>query len=432
MIDAPAPTYRRRVLDATLDSYLSSFSAIALEGAKGVGKTMTARQRAASVFKLDEPGQLAVVQADHGRVLQAPPPVLIDEWQRHPPIWDAVRNADDAGAAPGSYLLTGSADPRDAPAHTGAGRIVTLRMRPLSLAERLDAAPTVSLARLLEGDRPAIEGDTDADLELYADEILAGGFPGLRRYAGAAHRAQIASYLDLIVEKDFRQLGQRVRNPEGLRRWMAAYAAATATTASFEAIRRAATSNESDKPARSTVIPYRDALQRLFILDAVPAWRPARNALGELGDAAKHHLVDPALAARLVRATKARLLAGESSGPVVVRDGTQLGALFESLVTLSVRAYAAVAEAAEPEVRHVRTHRGEHEVDLVVEREDGDVLLIEVKLTAVPTDRDVAHLNWLHGRLGDQVVDRVVVTTGKTAYRRPDGVAVVPAALLGP
>jgi uncharacterized protein len=424
--------YRRRALDRTLDRFLESFSAIAIEGAKGVGKTATARQRAATAFKLDEPEALAIVQADHDRVLRARPPVLIDEWQRHPPIWDAIRHADDDGAAPGSFLLTGSADPRDAPAHTGAGRIVRLRLRPLSLAERLEAPPAVSLAVLLEGDRRAVEGETDVDLERYVDEILRGGFPGLRRYEGQAHRAQITSYLDLIVEKDFPQLGQRVRNPEALRRWMAAYAAATGTTASFEKIRRATSSNEGDEPARTTVAPYRDALRRLYVLDPVPAWRPAAGSLSEMGDAEKHHLVDPALAARLVRATRSRLLAGESSGPAIPRDGTQLGALFESLVTLSVRAYVAAAETAEPEVRHFRTHRGEHEVDLIVEREDGNVLLIEVKLTAVPGDRDVAHLNWLAERLGDQVIDRVIVTTGRAAYRRPDGVAVVPAALLGP
>ncbi|HET6509797.1 MAG TPA: DUF4143 domain-containing protein [Baekduia sp.] len=424
--------YRPRAVDRTLDRYRRSFSAIAIEGAKGVGKTATARQRAATVFKLDEPEALAIVQADHRRVLDARPPVLVDEWQRHPPIWDAIRNADDDGAAPGTFLLTGSADPRDAPAHTGAGRIARVRLRPLSLAERLDAPPTVSLAGLLAGDRPALDGDSDVDLERYVDEILLGGFPGLRRYEGQTHRAQLGSYLDLVVEKDFPQLGQRVRNPDALRRWMTAYAAATATTASFEKIRRATTSNDGDEPARTTVIPYRDALRRLYVLDPVPAWRPAAGSLGELGDAEKHHLVDPALAARLVRATKGRLLDGASSGPAIPRDGTQLGALFESLVTLSVRAYVSAAEAAEPEVRHLRTHRGEHEVDLIVEREDGDVLLIEVKLTAVPDDRDVAHLNWLAGRLGDQVIDRVIVTTGRAAYRRPDGVAVVPAALLGP
>lgn len=427
-----AASYRPRVLDRVLDDYQASFSAIAIEGAKGVGKTATARQRAATEYKLDEPEALAIAQADLRRILQADPPVLVDEWQRHPPVWDAIRNADDTGARPGSFLLTGSADPRDAPAHTGAGRIVRLRMRPLSLAERLATPSSVSLAGLLEGDRLAVEGETDVDLEQYTDEILLGGFPGLRRYEGQALRAQLTSYLDLIVQKDFPQLGQQVRNPEALRRWMTAYAAATATTASFEKIRRATASNEGDEPARDTVIPYRDALRRLYVLDPVPAWRPAAGSLKELGDAEKHHLVDPALAARLVRATKGRLLDGAASGPAFPRDGTQLGAFFESLVTLSVRAYVTAATSAEPEVRHFRTHRGEHEVDLVVEREDGDVLLLEVKLTAVPGDRDVAHLNWLAGRLGDQVIDRVIVTTGRAAYRRPDGVAVVPAALLGP
>lgn len=419
-------------MDATLDRFVRSFAAIAIEGAKGVGKTATARQRAATEFKLDEPEALAIVQADHDRVLAADPPVLVDEWQLQPPIWDAIRNADDRGAAPGSYLLTGSADPRDAAVHTGAGRIVRLRMRPLSLAERLDAPPAVSLAALLDGDRPGLDGETDFDLEGYVDEILLGGFPGLRRYEGAAHRAQITSYLDLIVEKDFPQLGQRVRNPEALRRWMTAYAAATSGTASFETIRRATSSNVGDELARSTVIPYRDALRRLYVVDPVPAWRPAGSPLKELGDAEKHQLVDPALAARLVRATKGRLLDGTSSGPAMPRDGTQLGALFEALVTLSVRAYVTSNEAAEPDVRHFRTHRGDREVDLIVEREDGDILAIEVKLKAVPDDGDVAHLNWLANRLGDRVIDRVIVTTGRAAYRRPDGVAVVPAALLGP
>jgi hypothetical protein len=223
-----------------------------------------------------------------------------------------------------------------------------------------------------------------------------------------------------------------VRNPDALRRWMTAYAAASSTTASFEAIRRAATNNEDDKPARSTVIPYRDALQRLFVLDPLRAWRPARNALGELGDAEKHQMVDPALAARLLRATASRLLSGESAGPAIPRHGTQLGALFESLATLSVRVYAAATEIAEGDVRHFRMHRGEHEIDLIVEREDGRVLPIEVKLTSVPGDEDVAHLNWLSAQLGEEVIDRMIITTGKEAYRRTDGVAVVPAALLGP
>jgi predicted AAA+ superfamily ATPase len=253
----------------------------------------------------------------------------------------------------------------------------------------------------------------------------------MRQFDGSALRTQLNSYLTLIVEKDFEELGRRVHRPETLRHWMTAYAAASSTTASFETIRRAATSNDNEKPAKATVVPYRDALKRLFILDPVPAWRPS-NPLRELSDAEKHQLVDPALAARLVRATAARLLSGQASGPAVPRDGTQLGAFFESLVTQSVRTYVAAAENAEPEVRHFRTHRGDHEVDLIVEREDGAVLAIEVKLTAVPDNKDVRHLNWLAGQLGGGVIDRVIITTGNYAYRRSDGVAVVPAALLGP
>ena len=431
-MDTPV-RYRTRVLDPVLDRYMADFSAIALQGAKGVGKTATARQRAASMFKLDDPQQLAVVEADLDRVLKADVPVVIDEWQLYPAVWDAVRNADDDPDTPrGRYLLTGSADPAIGPAHTGAGRIVSLHMRPLSLAERLDTPTTVSLAELLDGGRPAVEGDTDFDLEAYTHEILASGFPGLRRYSENALRTQLNSYISLITTKEFEQVGQTLRNENALRRWMAAYAAASSTTATFETIRDAATSNQNEKPARSTVAPYQDALQRLYILDPVPAWRPANNALREMGDAEKHQLVDPALAARLVRATSTKLLAGQAAGPPIVRNGTQLGAMFESLVTLSVRTYVQAIKEAEPEVRHMRTHRGTHEVDLIVERSDGAVIGIEVKLAEVPNSRDGQHLHWLESQIGEDLIDKIIITTGKSAYRRSDGIAVVPAALLGP
>jgi predicted AAA+ superfamily ATPase len=220
-----------------------------------------------------------------------------------------------------------------------------------------------------------------------------------------------------------------VRNPEALRRWMTAYAAATATTTSFEKIRDASTSGQRETPARSTVQPYRDVLRRLFVLDEVPGWKPSRNHLAELALPPKHHLADPALAARLLGATVEGLLKGQAPGPAIPRDGTLLGALFESLVTLSARVYA---QAAEARVAHLRTHRGQHEVDLIVERDDGRVVALEVKLGARPDDSSVKHLRWLARQIGDDLLDAVVVTTGRDAYRRSDGVAVVPAALLGP
>jgi uncharacterized protein len=424
-----ASAYQRRIVDGDLDALSQDLAAIALEGARAVGKTATASARAQTVFQLDAPDQRAIAAADLDRVVAAAPPVLLDEWQYLPPVWDKVRRAVDAGAPPGQFLLTGSASPEGTGTHSGAGRIVGLRMRPLSLAERLPGAATVSLAGLLSGVREPVEGDTDLTLDAYTDEILRSGFPGLRTLGEQSRRMQLDSYLDRIADRDFAELGHPVRNAAALRRWMAAYAAATATTTSFEKLRDASTGGHDTKPARSTVAPYRDVLQRLFILDEVPGWKPSRSHIAELALAPKHHLVDPALAARLLRATTGALLDGKSSGPSMPRDGTLLGALFESLVTLSVRVYA---QSVGGRIGHLRTHRGEHEIDLIVEGDDGRALAIEVKLGKIPGEDSLRHLRWLRDKLGDDLLDAVVVTTGEHAYRTEDGIAVVPAALLGP
>jgi uncharacterized protein len=421
--------YRRRILDDELDELMGGLPAVALEGAKAVGKTATASERATTVHQLDDPDQRAIAEADIDRLLGSPPPVLIDEWQYVPPVWDRVRRAVDAGATPGQFLLTGSSSPEDTGTHSGGGRIVSLRMRPFSLAERLDEPPTVSLAELLVGARPAVGGSTACKLERYTEEVLRSGFPGLRELRGRALRAQLDGYLGRVVDREFPELGHTVRNRGALRRWMTAYAAATATTTSFEKIREASTSGDERKPARTTVQPYRDVLERLFILDEVPGWQPSRNRIAQLALPPKHHLADPALAARLLGATANALLKGESPGPNIPRDGTLLGALFESLVTQSVRVYAQAAEAT---VGHLRTHRGDHEVDLIVERDDGRVVAIEVKLTTAPGADATRHLRWLSEQIGEELLDAIIITTGPEAYRRPDGIAVVPAALLGP
>ena len=288
----------------------------------------------------------------------------------------------------------------------------------------------MSLAGLLRGGRGAVEGTADFRLVDYTDEILRSGFPGLRGFTGRPLRAQLDSYLERVVDRDFAELDHPVRNPAALRRWMGAYAASTSTTTSFEKIRDASTGGGDAKPARTTVIPYRDVLQRLFILDEVPGWQPSRNRISELALSPKHHLADPALAARLLGAGANALLGGESPGPTIPRDGTLLGTLFESLVTLSVRVYA---QSSEARVGHLRTHRGEREIDLIVERDDGRVLAIEVKLAKTPDQDSVRHLKWLRAKIGDDLLDAVVVTTGEAAYRRrEDDIAVVPAALLGP
>ncbi|GAB6938732.1 DUF4143 domain-containing protein [Isoptericola variabilis] len=417
------------MVDGELDRMLAELPAVAIVGPKAVGKTATAQRRATSVVNLSDPDETDLVGADLRRVTRLPRPVLIDEWQVLPRVWDVVRRGVDDGAEPGSFLLTGSATPAEQPMHSGAGRIVQLRMRPMTLAERGVAEPTVSLAGLLAGGG-AVDGESAVALEDYADEIVASGFPGFRHLSARGNRDSLDTYLRLVVERDFPDAGREVRRPGTLRAWMRAYAAATSTTASYTEILDAATAGEPDKPARTTTAAYRETLERIWLLEEVPAWVGAGSVLTALGRSPKHHLADPALAARLLGVNAASLLdRPDPAGVPVARRGSLFGALFESLVTLCVRVYA---EAAGATVSHLRTHRGEHEVDLVVERDDGRILAIEVKLGTAPSDRDVRHLRWLAERAGAGVVDSVVVTTGRTAYRRPDGIAVVPLALLGP
>ncbi len=429
MAASPDARYHRRVVDDEIDELIAGLPALALEGAKGVGKTATASRRAGTARRLDERAQRSIAVADPARLLDGTAPVLIDEWQHVPELWDLVRRAVDAGAPAGRFLLTGSASPAGLETHSGAARIVTVRMRPLALAERGGAAPTVSLGSLLSGQRPTVEGAGKTGLEGYVDEILGSGFPGLRALSARPLRAQLDAYLARVVDRDFPELGHQVRNPAALRRWMTAYAAATSTTASYEKIRDAATSGQGEKPAKTTTIPYRDVLERLWILDPVPPWLPTRNHFARLSQPPKHQLADPALAARVLGVNAGALLEGGGAGPPFPRDGTLLGALFESLVTLSVRVYAQAAEAT---VKHLRTARGEREVDLIVERPDGRVVAIEVKLAHDVGDGDVQHLRWLERKIGADLLDSVVITTGAEAYRRRDGIAVVPAALLGP
>lgn len=419
--------YRHRVIEAELDE-LASLPAIAIFGPKGVGKTATALTRAKTVYRLDQPGQAETIRADPSRLTRGERPILVDEWQRYEPSWDIVRTAVDEDPVGGQFILTGSASGGRG-IHTGAARIVSVRMRPMTLAERGVEVPSVSLQDLLHGGGPPIDGRTSVRLDDYIDEILASGLPGLRGLQGRALRAALDGYVDLIVEREFPLLGFTVRKPAALRRWMMAYAAATATTATYETIRDAATNNEGVKPARTTTAPYHDALESLWVVDPLKAWFPQSGPTARITGPAKHHLADPALAARLLNVSREALVAGLPVGPSVGRTGTLLGGLFESLACLSIRVFA---QAAEAQTAHFRTKAGEREIDFIVEGAERGVVALEAKLSAVITRDDTKHLRWLRAQLGDRFADGVVISTGATAYRDPDGIAVVPLALLGP
>ena len=200
----------------------------------------------------------------------------------------------------GSFLLTGSALPDPPPTHSGAGRIVTSHA-PAGAQRASGLQRHVSLAELLGGTPASVTGTTDVALADYVEEILASGLPVCAHSPARARRLQLEGYLDRIVDRDIPDdAGVTIRNPAALRRWMAAYAAASSTTATFETIRDAASAGHEHKPSRNATQAYRDALTRVWVLDEVPAWIPSNNRLSELGQAPKHQLADPALAAQLL------------------------------------------------------------------------------------------------------------------------------------
>jgi predicted AAA+ superfamily ATPase len=420
--------YRPRVVDADLAELVASVPAVVVVGAKAIGKTESARRVARSLIDLSDPDQRAILAAGRGeRLAAAAAPVLIDEWQYDPATWEAMRRLVDQDPSPGRFVLTGSANPHAVRVHSGAGRVVRVLMRPLSLAERGLVTPTVSLAALWAG-TGSVAGATEVGVRDYAREIVDSGFPGIRFGPERSRHRLVASYLQSVFDHEVAELGRTLRRPNTLAQWLRAYAAASSTTTAYATIADAVPDDE--RASRATTVAYRDVLRQLWLLDEVPAFTVSRNRLKELGKMPKHQLVDPALAAAALRVTVDTLLDNTSGREFAqLRDGPLLGTLFEALATQSVRVYA---QALGLDVSHIRTARGDHEVDLIVHSSDGRAVAFEVKLAATPSDRDVRHLTWLSEQMGADLVDRVVLTTGRQAYRRTDGVAVVPLALLGP
>lgn len=420
--------YKRRAVDDELDELLGGLPAILLDGPKGVGKTATAKRRVKTVIALDVPSQLQIAEADPDAILDDVSPILIDEWQRYPPIWDAVKRNVDNEEKDGIFILTGSAYVPDAKIHSGSLRIHELRMRPMTLPERGVVSPTVSLGALLNGVKEIKGSIANFGLREYVKEITASGFPGIRNIPAKLQSAELGSYLTNIVSKDFMEAGHKVRKPAALLAWIRAYAAATATNMSYEKIRGMTLPGEETPQTKITATTHIEVLKMLRILDEVPAWLPGFNFLAQLAQAPKRHLVDPALAVRALGLNVRMLLSGEEGALKIEGQGDLLGRLFESLVTLSIRVFAQTLGAT---ISHLRTRRGEHEVDIILETADRKIIGIEVKLSPTVKDDDVKHLLWLKENAKAEVIDLIIITTGDTAFRRADGVAVIPLALLG-
>lgn len=415
-------TYLPRVIDASVSAALQALGAVVIEGPKACGKTETARQHANSEVLLDvDPDAQRAAAIDPGLLLSGTVPRLIDEWQREPRIWDAVRREVDKRKLPGQFILTGSATPQDQVLrHSGAGRMTVVALRPMALFEQGYSSGLISLAALLDGQAPPT-GTSTMDVAAYAERIVVGGWPGLiGRPVGDATRF-LDGYIDTIVDHDIDVVSGARRSPRLVRRFLQAYAQMTAHPARLSTIvGRARGIGDNDGPSRWTAEPYFEALARLMIVDDLEPWNPELRSRTRLMTTPKRHLVDPSLAAALMGCDPTRLLC----------DLNTMGYLFESLAARDVRVYAAAAGAS---VYHYRERAGALEADLVVERRDGAWVGFEVKLGATLIDDAAdALLRLASARATRPPAALVILTATEYAYQRPDGVGVVPLGLLGP
>lgn len=410
-------TYLPRVVDDELRLDLQALGAVVIAGPRACGKTSTASRQAASIVRLDADPQAAeLARLDPRPILAGSSPRLIDEWQLVPSIWNVVRHEVDDRRAPGQFILTGSAEPPpDSTRHSGAGRFSRVRMRPMSLAESGDSTREVSFAALMSGE-PA-HGRSPLEPLDYADLAVRGGWPAL---VGAEPRTVsrfMDGYLSAVVEHDIALADTRRRDPLRFRRFLEAYAQVVASTASLNTIRARAVSPGAPAEAIhwATADAYLDTARRLMIVEELPAWSPRLRSRTRLGSAAKRNLADPSLAASLLGADAARLRT----------DPETFGFLFESMAIRDVLVYAQAADGCT--VYHYRERSGDLELDMVVERRDGSWMGIEVKLGTSRLDAAAAALR----AVAERRVERspaalVVITGGSYAYRRSDGVDVVP------
>lgn len=414
--------YLGRLADAVLHELVADLPALLVIGPRAAGKTTTAARMARQIVRLDQPGEATAFAADPDAALRAATlPVLLDEWQAVPEVLGAVKRAVDGGAAPGSFLLTGSVRAAiDAPGWPGTGRIVRVPFWGLTVRERLGrplgVAPFVERLRhaVGQGEPNVLAADPGSNIDLVEILSLAArsGFPEAALLdADRAHRSWLRSYIDQLAERDALTLLGTAREPQRLRRFIEAIAAHTATTIELTSLAMAAGVN------RHTAAAYDDLLDDLWFLDRLPAY--SSNRIKRLVRSPRRHVADPAL-------VLAALGMNESD---VLADGTLLGRVIESFVVAQLRAEAALADPPH-RLSHLRTDQGRHEIDVIVEFGTQHVIGIEVKAGSSARPEDARHLAWLRDQLGDRFVAGVVLHTGRYAFELGDRLVAAPIAAL--
>jgi predicted AAA+ superfamily ATPase len=415
--------YRSRLMDVRIGEMLESFGAVSIEGPKYCGKTWTALSHANSaVYVMDPEGGFAnrrLAQVNPGRLLEGDGPRLIDEWQVAPGLWDAVRFAVDKGRGKGRFILTGSTTPvRDSPLHSGAGRIARVYLRPMTLFESGESDGSVSISGLFAG--ASIEANSaKADLEEIARICVRGGWPENVGSVGSKVSRMPTQYLEAVQTSDISGPDGVARDSDKVAALLRALARNNATMASNNAIKWDL--SQGERPISSpTVASYLTALKQIFVLEEIPAWAPDIRAKLRSRLSPKRYLVDPSLVAAALGMAPAKLLA----------DMPTFGSVFEGLCVRDLQVYAWMMDA---KLCHYHDEDG-LEVDVIIERRDGEYAAVEVKLTQ--GNEDVAARTLLRfdkkmrakGVLPPKL--SIIVTGGGLSYRREDGIVVAPVTCL--
>ncbi len=414
--------YRKRIADDILSRKLEGKGAVLIEGPKWCGKTTTAEQIAASILYMDDPEKkeqnISMSELNPKRLLKGETPRLIDEWQLAPKLWDAIRFEVDHRRELGQFLLTESAVPVDTKeiTHSGTGRFTWLTMRPMSLYESGDSTGDVSLRDLFANN--TVDGESDMTIDRLAFLACRGGWPQAIDMRDDIALDQARDYYDAVVRSDINRADNIQKNAEKVRRLMRSYARNQGSQVPNTVLARDVSANDEESMSQETVAAYLNALRKIFVVEDMPAWNPNLRSKTAIRSSDTRYYVDPSIAA-------AALGIGPND---LINDLNTFGLIFETLCIRDLRVFA---DALDGQVYHYRDKDGQ-ECDAVIHLRNGQYGLIEIKLGGDKLIEEGAQsLKKMESKIDTDKMKApsflmVLTGVGGYAYRRKDGVCVVP------
>lgn len=415
--------YKQRIADRILKRKVLGKGAVLIEGPKWCGKTTTAKQLAKSVLDLGDSAVLKqseqLIELSPKTLLEGKTPKLIDEWQALPPIWDSIRSEVDKRGAPSQFILTGSSvlPEADETIHSGTGRFAYIKMRPMSLYESGESNGKVSLKDLFEG-KPFEVQTNELTIEDIAFLTCRGGWPWATLITEEVALDQAFDYVDSVVNKDIQRVDKVKRSPERARLLLRSYARNISQAIPYSTIRKDMLANDSSTLDEDTVADYIKALKKLFVIEDLAAWNPNIRSKAAIRTSDTRHFVDPSIGT-----------ASLGLGPKdLINDLKSFGFFFEDMTIRDLRVYA---EALDGKLYHYRDSTG-LECDAVLHRRDGSYALLEIKLGGEANiNEGAANMFKLSESIDTDMMPSpsfmaVIVGVGKYAFRREDGVYVIP------